>query len=137
MILKVSLGGFESKFSEGFLAVSFLTFVDGWCFIKTVTAFWYLSEEKFFVYGWPSPLSIWNGLRRNHSQVMLTVAGLLFKTHQIFPKILLFRLCRVKSLPCLQFQPGLKPSRVTSKQKWCHCHINRELVCSVFQPGLW
>ena len=68
----------------------------------------------------------------------IQVTGLLIKTHWIFLKILLFQPgLWVKSLPCLQFQPGLKPSLVTSKQKWCHCHINRELVCSVFQPGLW
>ena len=68
----------------------------------------------------------------------IQVTGLLIKTHHIFLKILLFQPgLWVKSLPCLQFQPGLKPSLVTSKQKWCHCHINRRLVCSVFQPGLW
>ena len=68
----------------------------------------------------------------------IQVTGLLIKTHWIFLEILLFQPgLWIKSLPCLQFQPGLKPSLVTSKQKWCHCHINREMVCSVFQPGFW
>ena len=47
----------------------------------------------------------------------IQVTGLLIKTHWIFLKILLFQPGYwVKSLPCLQFQPGLKPSLVTSKQ---------------------
>ena len=76
---------------------------------------------------WSSTLSSW-----------IQVTRLLFKTHWVFPQILLFPPdFWVKRLPCLQFQPGLKPSLATSKQKWCLCHFNREFVCLVFQPGLW
>ena len=42
-----------------------------------------------------------------------------------------------KSLLCLLLHPGLKAFLFTWKQWWCHCYINRGLVCSVFQPGLW
>ena len=42
-----------------------------------------------------------------------------------------------KSLLCLLLHPGLKPFLFTWKQWWCHCYINRGLLCSVFQPGLW
>ena len=42
-----------------------------------------------------------------------------------------------KSLLCLLLHPGLKPFLFTSKQWWCHCYINRGLLCFVFQPGLW
>ena len=42
-----------------------------------------------------------------------------------------------KSLLCLLLHPGLKPFLFTWKQWWCHCYINRWLLCSVFQPGLW
>ena len=42
-----------------------------------------------------------------------------------------------ESLPCLLLQPGLKHLIVTSEQWWCHCYIYRELLWSVFQPGLW
>ena len=38
---------------------------------------------------------------------------------------------------CLLLHPGLKPFLFTWKQWWCHCYINRGLLCSVFQPGLW
>jgi len=42
-----------------------------------------------------------------------------------------------KSLLCLLLHPGLKPFLFTWKQWWCNCYINRGLLCSVFQPGLW
>ena len=42
-----------------------------------------------------------------------------------------------KSLLCLLLHPGLNPFLFTWKQWWCHCYINRGLLCSVFQPGLW
>ena len=42
-----------------------------------------------------------------------------------------------KSLLCLLLHPGLKPFLFTWKQWWCHCYINRGLLCFVFQPGLW
>ena len=42
-----------------------------------------------------------------------------------------------KSLLCLLLHPGLEPFLFTWKQWWCHCYINRGLLCSVFQPGLW
>ena len=47
---------------------------------------------------------------------LIQVMGLLIKTHCSFSQILLFQPgLWVKSLPCLQFHPGLKPSLVTSK----------------------
>ena len=68
----------------------------------------------------------------------IQATGLLFKTHRMFPQILLFQAgLWEKSLPCLQLQPGLKPFLFTSMQWWCHCYIYRGLLCSVFQPGLW
>ena len=42
-----------------------------------------------------------------------------------------------KSLLCLLLHPGLKPFLFTWKQWWWDCYINRGLLCSVFQPGLW
>ena len=75
--------------------------------------FHFCNEKKLSFF--PPPLKCSNLLTTLWSWIQVT--GLLIKTHHIFLKILLFQPgLWVKSLPCLQFHPGLKPSLVTSKQ---------------------
>ena len=67
---------------------------------------------------------------------LIQVTEFLLKKYGISLKILLFQsgLCvKVCHVYCVLLQSGLKPFSVSSKQWWRLW----ELLCSVFQPGLW
>ena len=74
----------------------------------------------------------------NYSLLFNTSHGILIREKWDFPPNPFIPAWSLsKSLLCLLLHPGLKPFLFTWKQWWCHCYINRGLLCSVFQPGLW
>ena len=87
-----------------------------------------------FMPSMPKPLQY----RNKYSLLFNTSHGILIREKWDFPPNPFIPAWSLsKSLLCLLLHPGLKPFLFTWKQWWCHCYINRGLLCSVFQPGLW